>query len=166
MSTVYKIEKLIAELGEEDYYNENVIDERLSLTAETTPTEDLLPSHYKTLREMIDFIKSHKKICEINASIDNSLHKGSSNIIKKLQKEIEELKEENKQILHHDSEIKRECLKTIKETDMTLDYWNKTHKKEIEELKEENKRIKDYNKKYSDFEKRREVVMEIINKNK
>ena len=163
MSTVYEIEELIADGFYEDYYNENIIDERLSLTAETTPTEDLLPSHYKTLREMIDFIKSHKKICEINASIDNSLHKGGSNIIKKLQKEIEELKEELK---NENSEIKREFMKTIDETDATLDYWHKTHKKEIEELKAENERIKDYNKKYSDFEKRREVVMEIINKNK
>lgn len=74
MSTVYEIEKLIADLGEEDYYNENIIDERLPLTAETTPTDDLFPSHYKTLRKMIDFIKN----CE------------------ELQKENQELKEEIK----------------------------------------------------------------------
>ena len=64
MSTVYEIEKLIADLGEEDYYNENIIDERLPLTAETTPTDDLLPSHYKTLRKMIDFIKNCEKLNE------------------------------------------------------------------------------------------------------
>lgn len=73
MSTVYEIEKLIADLGEEDYYNENIIDERLPLTAETTPTDDLLPSHYKTLRKMIDFIKNCEELKEENEKLNEKI---------------------------------------------------------------------------------------------
>ncbi len=82
MSTKYQIEKLIADLEEEDYYNENMSDYEQDVNeAETTSTDDLYPSHYKTLREMIDFIKNAEKLKEEN---------------EKLKEQNEELKKELK----------------------------------------------------------------------
>ena len=75
MSTVYEIEQLINELGEEDYYNENVVDYESDVNeAVTISTDDLEPSHYKTLRKMIDFIKdANKKIEDLAVALTSVL---------------------------------------------------------------------------------------------
>ena len=75
MSTVYEIEKLINELGEEDYYNEEVIEYESDVNeAVTISTDDLEPSHYKTLRKMIDFIKNaNKKIEDLAVALTSVL---------------------------------------------------------------------------------------------
>tara|TARA_R110000822_G_scaffold229031_6_gene361314 strand:+ start:445 stop:1257 length:813 start_codon:yes stop_codon:yes gene_type:complete len=94
-----RVISLMNDLEEEDFYRENfddVPDDVLEL--KDIPTDVLEPSHYKILRQMIDFIDSYKSLKEENESLRHQLEEEIDDtiiIVKNLQEENEKLKKEN-----------------------------------------------------------------------
>ena len=74
-SQLYKsIQNLLGDMEEEDSYRDFYCDsdDDIDEVAEI-PTEDLKPHHYKTLRQMIDFVKNTEKLKEENRELNETM---------------------------------------------------------------------------------------------